>query len=101
MEFFNINNNIISDVTPILKTFRKLKELHCKGNMISIINDEDYRNNDLNMIDLSFNKIDKESSLIGLQKINSLNMINLLNNPLTKGDWKSAWKNTIGINKIY
>lgn len=53
------------------------------------------------MIDLSYNKIEKQSALVGLIKLHGLNMINLLNNPLMKVDWKGYWNNSIDIHKIY
>ena len=57
MEFLNINHNNITDIGPILLTFPKLKELHCQGNIISIVKSDHYKNDDLGMIDLSYNKI--------------------------------------------
>ena len=55
----------------------------------------------LNMIDLGYNKIEKQSSLVGLVNVNTISMINLCKNSVMNGDWKALWTNSIDINKIY
>jgi len=49
---------MLTNVTPLLKKFRNLKELHCQSNLINRVN-EKTTNLSLKIIDLSNNKIER------------------------------------------
>lgn len=56
---------------------------------------------ELKIIDLGLNKIEHEKSLIGLKSYSSLDLINIMGNPLVKIGWKLEWSGAVNISKIY